>query len=236
MVLLTKFSSAAPDQGMLILDTDLPDGFNFPGLESELNMVVRYETSCPEPPGACKAEASSPSAFKDAEYRLSINDLKKVNIEAINTEETGPDETITEQIITEELNLDLDTKNQDSIENQMVPKDAAGSDRTTCAWEELPDEIRERIFVEVNKLRCRRREWTKGFGGAYFRWMADTNSSPALIVAFRTLPRSYRHALGWFAKVNSTINVGLAQHYIPGSIPMNKYEREVITSIKIRMK
>ncbi|KAE8454585.1 hypothetical protein EG329_000208 [Mollisiaceae sp. DMI_Dod_QoI] len=93
--------------------------------------------------------------------------------------------------------------------------------RGTFCWEDLPFEIRDQIFSEVNKC----------LGYPYFHW--DT-SMPQLVVALRTLPKSYEHVLQWFAKQNS--RVFLCPRYPSPSytiLDMSKVELSVIKTMAI---
>jgi hypothetical protein len=61
--------------------------------------------------------------------------------------------------------------------------------KKTFPWEKLPFETRDHIFKEVDKFSDR--------GFHYFWW---NGVMVPLIIALRSLPISYQHALQWFAK------------------------------------
>lgn len=97
----------------------------------------------------------------------------------------------------------------------------------TCFWETIPDEIREKIYKELDLL---------GPDGVVDIHLSNSNfrrnhEMPALIVALRELPVSYGHVLDWFSRVNSHLVV----YFDPedSDLDMTPAELEVVESAEL---
>jgi hypothetical protein len=111
-------------------------------------------------------------------------------------------------------------------------KSSATSSANASPWERLPIEVRQQIFDNLDEElfiddfifppafpRPCPKERT------YFRW---GDSMPPLVVALRSLPVSYYHAIEHFARVNGELDLSFGCNIAS----MTKSELVVITSVR----
>jgi len=115
-----------------------------------------------------------------------------------------------------------------SSEQEVEAEPVQAANPKICYWEKIPDEIREKIFKEVDSLGP---DVTTDVGGpsSYFR---RSHEMPALVIALRELLVSYGHVMGWFAKANSHMVI----YFDPDDCDLNDMtwtELEVVESAEL---
>lgn len=93
----------------------------------------------------------------------------------------------------------LSIVNDGLVQGALLDKELQPDSGGGFPWEELPYELREKIFALVHQQMCSTR--CKSY---YERH----RNMPALVVALRRLPNSYHHVLEWFRKFNHSFNAG----------------------------